>query len=290
MSISTANNPRHWSRGRFTQIRPPQFDVKEALYPRHEWGTIASSLVPPVDDFQGTVELIRDPSGLVIVGICQFCGGRSESLLDGTKFSSFTNAGQLADARIEAKTQTEHAGDVVLEWATAHATCKIERLEYLKPPVVTQFVAEVLKHAEEALIAGDPVPGHLFVLDDTGRAFAGPIHDIEESSRYDRGRTNELADRKAMLRRMIRDGEHEIVAVVTVSELCPSQDADRSEGLVISYVTSSHSRIGMSRIKRNHGVVNEGPGSIDNLSWQNNCSPSSILDGLFATRTLSARR
>lgn len=306
---SRTHSPRGWRTGNYALVGLPAIDSEDALFPRALWGTTAMEGQPESETFRGSVRLVRDPYGFVVVGICAGCGGRAEGLIDGRRFADMMTAGCAPAAVRELADQVRVAmAPVTGDWVAEHEHCATAPRPHEEPAIVGEFIDRALQSAIRDLGRGETVHGHLMALDSRGMALALPIHDVPASSHHDARRTNELAARKASLRQLIRAREGDIIAAVALSEAWgqeiprdgegdlrdriaqrdhhPWEDPRRSEVLMLTYATPTHGRACLAPIHRRGDTVDSGPADVGQPTWSPNGQPSLLLDGLFATKTL----
>lgn len=294
--FSTAASGRDWRHGRFRVIAVPAIDETKAAFPRELWGTCGTTWRSS-EASTVTVELLRDPYGLVVCARCEACGGRYEAMSDVRAFPALIgqDVGAVPEAvRSQILTSTAPITDI---WAPAHVACDNEPKQFHTPEPVQQFVDAVVAAARADVGRGNPFPGHVSLLQTDGQVLSYPIYDVPQSSPDDLERENTMAARKAAVRNLIDARDLDIIAAVVVSEAWNSapepdsagayppawMDPDRSEVLTVVLCTPTFGRFGVSPIERRGGAIGEGPGHCGPLTWAPLGSESLLVDGLFAT-------
>lgn len=309
--FSRANEARAWRRGAFQILGLPAISEDEALFEREHWGTSAFGIkhekYPWVQ-----IDVDRDPFGFVVVGLCNYCGGRHETLIDGREFAERMNERDLEGMMLACQAQIREALPPLIDlWAPHHGECDKTPRQYATPQAVTEFVESVIAAARADIRKGVPFLGHVVILTTDHRAFAYPIYDIPPSSDYDNERTVEMTARKAAVRAMISARDLDVLAAVSVAEAWvdpytleggidpfdqplkrshPWKSPDRREALVAAISTADFARLGLAEIERYGGVIDEGPGRVGEIGWHPILSPSLLMDGLFATTTLKSAK
>lgn len=138
---------------------------------------------------------------------------------------------------------------------------------------------------------GEPIPPHSAVLMANGQVIllsldrVPGIEDLE-------ARRRAMAALHHGARNQIMAAGSKPLAVVTMAEVWSSAQGeiqptfapDRVEQLMIAVTTPTWGEMGLGRIKRASGRLEDGPGSIARVGWRPLCGPSPMLDGVLAER------
>lgn len=288
--FTRGGNGREWQEGRFDLVdlvQPPASDVGT---PRAYWG-LAQPQAEGMSPDHTSAHLYWVPEGRVLTVRCHACGGRYEGLFDSRAIRRAPDPS--AALRI---VHAAVAGPLTEEWQPDHVHCAHEPKRHHMPVLVQDLLRVAEKTACEAIAAGEPVPGMLYLLDTTGRVFCVPIDDLESSPPRSIKRANKIAARHFAVREMIRVHKINLQAAVVAMEAwlanepAPSlgdipspRNPNRTKVLSLMVATPNFARQGVGMIHRRGSIPNQGPGTVGAIEWRVEVGPSAMLDTLFAT-------
>jgi len=272
---------------RVTVVDPDEIDEPAVIGPRESWGAsldIARLGLPE----HVSLMLRVVPEGAVVVACCSACGGRRERLVD--------LAGQIHLA----PRRTINIGRLVepvlngvrKQWLPVHLQCPASPVLHRLPEPVREWCDGMLVLARDQIAAGEPVLGHVYLLDRRDRVHAFPVHDLPASTPDTRERGIGRAERLSVIRHYVRCRRLDLEAALLVGEAwtaprtpqrhSPSQSPDRVEMLTAVLVTPHAGRSMTAPILRLQGEIGEGPGVVGEVDWTPLGGNTPIIDGALA--------
>lgn len=247
------------------------------------WGEplVRGKVLSPREEGLGHVMmfLFWAPEGVVGVAICSKCGGRSEILLP---FSG----GPAQDAASGSK-GTQAAFEYQANWALEHKGCTITPQQYVLSETVKDVCDAVVQAHADAMAEGEIASNALHVVARTpegkDRILVVPFDDLPPEGMARQVAANALIYR---LRVQIESERLDVLAAIHAAQswvrTAMDESAERYEALNVVIVTPDFGRVGISRITRESGVPDEGPGRLDGFRWEPFVGRSMLVDGIFA--------
>jgi hypothetical protein len=270
-----------------------------------QWGLVhpVGLEVPP----HVVLHLRLAPEGGILVGECERCGGRSETLLDirpGEFDIGGCGASPLSSPRAFAEASTRAFDSEVqrleAEWASTHAACATAPQGHVACPEAHRFLDAVVRAAGTRLRRRGEVMPTMYLLFATGRyavvdLTASPESHTEETGRL---RSIELAALHHGVRESIRQSQVEVVAMVVATEVLyaaeqdlsehrrgrgatrASRAPDRAEGFYAALATESYGFEGLAPVRRSP----RGRGRFEPPHLRPISGPNRLIEGVLATR------
>lgn len=271
---------------------PPQ----ESLYYRKEqWGQ--PFMGGKMDKPWVEVDVIKAPEGYLVVGICTWCGGRIDRLLD---LRLLADVKKPVASAVLMKLEMSRIVDPIREgWAAQHYNCDTAPMRHPVDDTLMPFIGHVVTTAGDSLKFGNSVKAYLNFMTNEGEYFSIPFYEEEGN------RDQEIGFKKFFAREYMRVRRLTPRAVVAYSEAWmvrgePNQNPEEIsagydslkehpksfEVLVVAAATPTYTYAGMADIIRLKGTPNKGPARLGPLDMHHWGLQSRLLDGALATTEL----
>lgn len=256
------------------------------VWDEEDWGFVSVTLGSPTE--HRVVEIRRVPEGMLVHGQCRACGGFRDYLIAVDPDAAIPTSEEFMH-------QVGPSYSLMAIWLEEHDGCASAPKRYQMPADLVEVAESGRSFSDEVIARGDVFRPMLHLITEKAH-FLVPapfeIPDGADAHEYRRVETQRLL---CSIRRMIAARDLDLRAACFVSEVWvsvgakpgepappPSQDENRTEGVMVVAVTAEFGTMGLAPIVR----PKTGPAHLAPIEWRP-FTGSHLLDGLFATTSPS---